>query len=190
MYANGFDVIGAVQKIGSQRGPGPGEGRSSGRPWRRDRRRDARYMGDLDRRRGAAVGSPGPFRAGSCRQASPVGLGPFDLRSALLLQVSAMWATVRSRVHGGSGHRVSKVSPPQMGQTRSLGRRHAMRSWTGYSRTGYRRGSRDRATRSPSWRIHCRERLEKAVDALFEGAKVDLEGTETGGTSTTPTGKG
>jgi hypothetical protein len=35
-----------------------------------------------------------------------------------------------------------------------------------------------------------RERLEKAVDALFEGAKVDLEGTETGGTSTTPTGKG
>ena len=34
MYAKGFDVMDVIEKIGHQRGPGPGEGRSSGTPWR------------------------------------------------------------------------------------------------------------------------------------------------------------
>jgi len=190
MYAKGFDVMDVIEKIGHQRGPGPGEGRSSGRPWR-----------------GIVEETPAiwvTWIVGAARRSGlpvPSGLEVAGKRLPLV----SVPLTYGPRYYFKCplcGRRCEVVYMAG----RDIGCRKCLR--LGYRSQKYRATScyaiLDRVFArdwiparfaGPGDKVSVmadtlRERLEKAVDALFEGAKVDLEGTETGGTSTTPTGKG
>ena len=188
MYANGFDVIGAVQKIGSQRGPGPGEGRSSGRPWR-----------------GIVEETPAiwvTWIVGASRRAGlsvPSAVTVAGIRA----EVVSVALTYGPRYYFRCPYCGRRCEALYL-VGRDMGCRRCLR--LGYRSQKYRATSCyavldllfAREYIPARWRgpenvdvmaAELRERLEKAVDGLFEGAKVTLQDTETDGPTTGPAGK-
>jgi len=189
MYAKGFDVMDVIEKIGHQRGPGPGEGRSSGTPWR-----------------GIVEETPAiwvSWVVGAARRAgykTPDHIEVFDQRAHLVsvpLTYGPRWYFLCP--HCGRRCEVLYVKGGDFGCRRCL-------------RLGY-RSQKYRATScyavldrlfarewiparwaGPGEKVEVmvrdlRKHLEGRIDALFDGSKVALEDTETGGTPTIPTGK-
>ena len=188
MYAKGFDVMGAVEKIGHQRGPGPGEGRSTGPPWR-----------------GIVEETPAiwvSWVVGAARRAgykTPAHLEVNGQRAHLV----SVPLTYGPRWYFLCPHCGRRCEALYL-KGRDFGCRRCLR--LGYRSQKYRATScyavLDRLFARDwipaRWRgpekvdvmaDRLRERLEKAVDGLFEGAKVTLGDPETDGTSTIPTGK-
>ena len=188
MYAKGFDVMDVIEKIGHQRGPGPGEGRSSGTPWR-----------------GIVEETPAiwvSWVVGAARRAgykTPAHLEVNGQRAHLV----SVPLTYGPRWYFLCPHCGRRCEALYL-KGRDFGCRRCLR--LGYRSQKYRATScyavLDRLFARDwipaRWRgpekvdvmaDRLRERLEKAVDGLFEGAKVTLGDPETDGTSTIPTGK-
>ncbi len=188
MYAKGFDVMDVIEKIGHQRGPGPGEGRSSGTPWR-----------------GIVEETPAiwvSWVVGAARRAGYKTPAHLEVRRqrAHLVSVPLTYGPRWYFLCPHCGRRCEALYL----KGRDFGCRRCLR--LGYRSQKYRATScyavLDRLFARDwipaRWRgpekvdvmaDRLRERLEKAVDGLFEGAKVTLGDPETDGTSTIPTGK-
>lgn len=190
MYAKGFDVMGAIEKIGHQRGPGRGEGRSSGTPWR-----------------GIVEETPAiwvSWVVGAARRAgykTPDHIEVFDQR-ARLVSVPLTY-----------GPRWYFECPHCGRRCEALYLKGGVFACRKCLRLGY-RSQKYRATscyavldrlfdrdarpwlegRYGSGKVDVmvsdlRKHLQGRIDALFDGAEVALESTETVGTPTTPAGK-
>lgn len=188
MYAEGFDVMDAIEKIGHQRGPGPGEGRSSGTPWR-----------------GIVEETPAiwvSWVVGAARRAGYKTPDHLEVNGQRAHLVSVP-LTYGPRWYFECPHCGRRCEALYL-KGRDFGCRRCLR--LGYRSQKYRATScyavLDRLFARDwipaRWRgpekvdvmaDRLRERLEKAVDGLFEGAKVTLGDPETDGTSTIPTGK-
>lgn len=188
MYAKGFDVMDAIEKIGHQRGPGPGEGRSSGTPWR-----------------GIVEETPAiwvSWVVGAARRAGYKTPDHLEVNGQRAHLVSVP-LTYGPRWYFECPHCGRRCEALYL-KGRDFGCRRCLR--LGYRSQKYRATScyavLDRLFARDwipaRWRgpekvdvmaDRLRERLEKAVDGLFEGAKVTLGDPETDGTSTIPTGK-
>jgi len=188
VYAEGFDVMDAIEKIGHQRGPGPGEGRSSGTPWR-----------------GIVEETPAiwvSWVVGAARRAGYKTPDHLEVNGQRAHLVSVP-LTYGPRWYFECPHCGRRCEALYL-KGRDFGCRRCLR--LGYRSQKYRATScyavLDRLFARDwipaRWRgpekvdvmaDRLRERLEKAVDGLFEGAKVTLGDPETDGTSTIPTGK-
>lgn len=188
MYAKGFDVMDVIEKIGHQRGPGPGEGRSSGTPWR-----------------GIVEETPAiwvSWVVGAARRAGYKTPDHLEVNGQRAHLVSVP-LTYGPRWYFECPHCGRRCEALYL-KGRDFGCRRCLR--LGYRSQKYRATScyavLDRLFARDwipaRWRgpekvdvmaDRLRERLEKAVDGLFEGAKVTLGDPETDGTSTIPTGK-
>ena len=190
MYAKGFDVMGAVEKIGHQRGPGPGEGRSSGTPWR-----------------GIVEETPAiwvSWVVGAARRAGYKTPDHLEVNGQRAHLVSVP-LTYGPRWYFECPHCGRRCEALYL-KGRDFGCRRCLR--LGYRSQKYRATScyavldllfdrdssrwlegRYGAEKVQVMVSDLRKHLLGRIDALFDGAKVALEDTETGGTPTIPTGK-
>lgn len=187
-YAKTFDVLRAIENMGHQRGPGPDEGRSSGTPWRGivEETPAVWVSWVVGAARRSGYKTPDHLEVNGQRAhlvSVPLTYGlrwyfecPHCGRRCEALYLKGGDFACRRCLRLGYRSQKYRATSCYAVLDRLFARDYIPARWRGPEKVDVMAAA-------------LRERLEKAVDGLFEGAKVALEGTETGGTPTIPTGK-